>query len=107
MWYVFPQFHGLGNSPMSSRYSIKSEAEARAYLEHPVLGSRLRESAEAVLNTIGRSAHDIFGSPDDVKLRSSATLFAHGSTEPVFSQIIDKYFEGKRDEKTLQLLRAS
>src|SRR5215213_10323708 len=73
MWYIFPQVDGLGASPMSRRYAIRSLAEARAYLDHPVLGRRLVESAEAVLGVEGRSAREIFGSPDDMKLRSCAT----------------------------------
>src|SRR4051812_39061972 len=73
MWYVFPQYAGLGRSPTAQRYAIRSVAEAEAYLRHPVLGPRLIESAEAVLAIEGRSAHDILGSPDDLKLRSSAT----------------------------------
>ena len=76
MWYVFPQIEGLGSSPTSKLYSIKSLAEAEAYLNHPVLGPRLRECAEAALAVEGRSAWAIFGSPDDWKLRSCATLFA-------------------------------
>src|SRR5262245_29355689 len=92
MWYVFPQFTGLGSSATALHYAIGSAAEARAYLAHPILGSRLMECAEAVLQITDRSALDIFGSPDDMKLRSSATLF--GSVSPdgsVFHQIIDKY----------------
>ena len=76
MWYIFPQFDGLGFSATSRRYSIKSLAEAEAYLRHPVLGPRLIECAEAALGVEGRSAFEIFGSPDDMKLRSCATLFA-------------------------------
>jgi uncharacterized protein (DUF1810 family) len=104
MWYVFPQFAGLGHSPMSERYAIKSLAEARAYLEHPILSSRLTEIAEALLNLKGRSAYDVFGSPDDLKLKSSATLFGMVSAEgSVFHRLIEKYFEGRRDERTIQL----
>src|SRR6476620_2362616 len=76
MWFVFPQIEGLGHSSMSRRYAIKSVAEARAYLEHRVLGPRLLECCEAALGVEGRSAHEIFGSPDDMKLRSCGTLFA-------------------------------
>jgi uncharacterized protein (DUF1810 family) len=105
MWYIFPQFAGLGFSATSQRYAIKSPAEAEAYLSHPTLGPRLRECAEAALRVQGRTALAIFGSPDDMKLRSCATLFArvspHGS---VFEQLLDKYFEGEPDSKTLQLL---
>jgi uncharacterized protein (DUF1810 family) len=105
MWYIFPQFDGLGFSSTSKLYSIKSLAEARAYLHHPTLGPRLIESVEAALGVDGRSAHEIFGSPDDMKLRSCATLFASvapdGST---FERLLDKYFRGERDATTLQLL---
>jgi uncharacterized protein (DUF1810 family) len=105
MWYIFPQFDGLGFSPTSQRYSIKSVAEAKAYLAHPVLGPRLRECAEAVLGVEGRSAFEIFGSPDDMKLRSCATLFACVAPEgSVFERLIGKYYRGERDGKTLRLL---
>ena len=105
MWYIFPQFDGLGSSPTSKRYAIKSVAEAKAYLDHPVLGPRLLECAEAVLRVRGRSASEIFGSPDDMKLRSCATLFACVSPAgSVFHQLLDKYFQGERDGKTLRLL---
>jgi uncharacterized protein (DUF1810 family) len=105
MWYVFPQIDGLGHSPMSRRYSIKSAAEARAYLDHPVLGVRLRECFAVVYGVAGRSAREIFGSPDDLKLRSCATLFESVSDEPIFEQVLEKYFDGKPDEETLRLLR--
>jgi uncharacterized protein (DUF1810 family) len=105
MWYIFPQFDGLGFSPTARRYSIKSVAEAEAYLRHPVLGLRLQECTAAVLGVEGRSAFEIFGSPDDVKLRSCATLFARLSPSgSVFERLLDKYFEGKRDDKTIRLL---
>jgi uncharacterized protein (DUF1810 family) len=105
MWYIFPQLEGLGLSATSRRYSIKSTGEAAAYLAHPVLGPRLQESARAVLGVAGRSAHDIFGSPDDMKLRSCATLFAYVSPAgSVFHQLLDKYFEGRHDAKTLRLI---
>ncbi len=105
MWFVFPQFEGLGASSLSRHYSIKSAAEAKAYLAHPVLGSRLVECAEALLRVEGRSAADIFGSPDDVKLRSSATLFASVSQDgSVFHRVLDKYFDGRLDDRTLRLM---
>lgn len=105
MWYIFPQYDGLGFSSTSKRYAIKSIAEAEAYLDHPVLGPRLRECAEAVLRIEGRSAHEIFGSPDDVKLKSCATLFAAVSPAgSVFERLLDKYFHGERDDKTFRLL---
>ncbi len=105
MWYVFPQFHGLGFSPTSIHYAIKSADEARVYLEHPVLGPRLRECADALLALDGRDAHEVFGSPDDLKLRSSMTLFASVSADgSVFEQVIDQYYDGQRDQKTIELL---
>ena len=105
MWYVFPQIAGLGNSAMSYRYGIRSEDEARAYLTHPVLGARLVECAEAVIAIDNRSAHDIFGSPDDLKLKSSATLFAQVSPPgSIFERILDRYYSSERDPRTLALL---
>lgn len=107
MWYVFPQIAGLGRSPASRRYAITSLAEAAAYLRHPVLGPRLIESAEAVLGVEGGSAHDIFGSPDDFKLRSSATLFSRVSAAgSPFQRIIDRFFDGQPDRRTIELLGA-
>lgn len=108
MWYVFPQIAGLGNSAMTARYSIRSEDEARAYLAHPILGPRVVECAEAVLAIKNRSARDIMGSPDDLKLRSSATLFAEVS-EPgsVFERVVKQYYSSDPDPKTLEILRAS
>jgi uncharacterized protein (DUF1810 family) len=108
MWYIFPQFEGLGSSPTSRHYAIKSVGEAEAYLAHPLLGPRLIECAEAVLRVQGRSAHDVFGSPDDMKLRSCATLFQSVSPDgSVFHRIIDQFFEGRPDERTIRLLRNS
>jgi uncharacterized protein (DUF1810 family) len=105
IWYIFPQFEGLGFSTMSRQYSIKSREEAEAYLRHPVLGPRLIECFEAVLGVQNRSATEIFGTPDDLKLRSCATLFASVSpTGSVFHQLLDLYFQGVRDGKTLRLL---
>ena len=105
MWYVLPQIEGLGHSAMSRRYSIKSALEAKAYLAHPLLGARLLECFEVVTKIASRSAHEIFGSPDDTKLRSCATLFATVSDEAVFEQVLEKYFHGERDEETVRLLR--
>jgi uncharacterized protein (DUF1810 family) len=107
MWYIFPQIEGLGHSPMSQRYSIKSAAEARAYLAHPILGPRLRECAAVVDGIVGRSAVEIFGSPDDLKLRSSATLFASVSDDGVFESVLQKYFKGLHDRETLRLLHST
>ena len=105
MWFVFPQYAGLGISPTSQRYAIKSVAEAGAYLNDPVLGRRLVECADVLLRVEGRSAQQIFGSPDDVKLKSSATLFAHVSPAgSAFERVLDKYFRGERDDMTLRLL---
>ena len=105
MWYVFPQFVGLGSSPTSRLYAIKSVAEAEAYLSHPVLGPRLAECAEAVVGLEGLSAADVFGSPDDRKLMSCATLFACASPAgSVFERLLDKYYQGRRDEATLRLV---
>jgi uncharacterized protein (DUF1810 family) len=107
MWFIFPQFEGLGSSAQSVFFSIKSIAEAKAYLAHPLLGPRLIECAGAVLAIDGRSAIDIFGSPDDMKLGSSATLFARASPDgSVFHRVLDKYFGGRADEKTLRLVGA-
>jgi uncharacterized protein (DUF1810 family) len=105
MWYIFPQFAGLGRSQTSQRYAIKSVAEAKAYLSHPVLGPRLTACAEALLQVEGRSASEIFGSPDDSKLKSCATLFAQVSPPgSVFERVLSKFFQGKRDRTTLDLL---
>jgi uncharacterized protein (DUF1810 family) len=108
MWYIFPQIDGLAISSISKHYSIKSRAEAKAYLEHPVLGPRLLECAEAALCVKGRSAREIFGSPDDLKLSSCATLFAcvlpPGS---VFDRLLERYYPSGWDGKTLRLLGIS
>jgi uncharacterized protein (DUF1810 family) len=103
MWYVFPQLAGLGSSPMSVQYAIRDRHEAAAFLAHPILGPRLLECTEAVLQIEGRSALEIFGSPDDLKLRSCATLFAAVSPDrSVFHRLIDKYFDGRHDPRTIQ-----
>jgi uncharacterized protein (DUF1810 family) len=105
MWYIFPQFDGLGFSSTARHYAIKSIDEARAYLAHPVLGPRLLECAEAAVGVEGRTAHDIFGSPDDLKLKSCATLFACVSPPgSVFDRLLAKFYGGQRDGKTLELL---
>ncbi|HEY6214167.1 MAG TPA: DUF1810 domain-containing protein [Vicinamibacterales bacterium] len=106
MWYVFPQIDGLGSSAMSRRYAIEGIAEAEAYLKHPTLGPRLVECFEAVHALEGKSAADVFGYPDDMKLRSSATLFARVSPPgSVFERVLAKFFHGEPDEATLRLLR--
>lgn len=105
MWFVFPQVAGLGSSPMAQRYAIGSLDEAKAYLAHPVLGERLRICTAAVNGVTGRSAHAIFGSPDDVKFRSSMTLFAHAApNEPTFAEALTRYFGGAPDPRTLAKL---
>ena len=105
IWYIFPQIDGLGYSANSKFYAIKSKAEAQKYLEHPLLGARLLECANILLKLEGRSASEIFGSPDDLKLKSSMTLFAAvQSQEPAFARVLDKYFQGKRDITTIELL---
>jgi uncharacterized protein (DUF1810 family) len=101
MWYIFPQIYGLGNSYNSRYYAIQSVEEARQFLQHPVLGKRLLECTEAVLAIEGRSASGIFGYPDDLKLKSSMTLFAFVSVQgSVFDRVLEKYFNGRRDETT-------
>ena len=105
MWYIFPQIDGLAFSSTSKHYSIKSVEEAKAYLDHPVLGPRLLVCAEAVVRVERRSATEIFGSPDDLKLRSCATLFACVSPPgSVFDRLLGKYYRSGRDAKTLRLL---
>jgi uncharacterized protein (DUF1810 family) len=105
MWFIFPQLDGLGTSPMARRYAISGLDEARAYLAHPILGPRLRQCAAAATAVTGLSALHIFGSPDHLKLRSSATLFAAVSPpDSLFHRLLDKYFEGKPDSRTLDLL---
>lgn len=105
MWFVFPQFAGLGRSEIARFYAIQSAAEADAYLHHPVLGQRLVECCEALLAVEGRSAAEIFGFPDDVKLQSSVTLFATvAGLGSVFEQVLTKYFGGHADLRTLGLL---
>jgi uncharacterized protein (DUF1810 family) len=108
MWFIFPQLDGLGSSPTAKFYAIKSIAEAQAYAGHPILGARLRECVDALLTIDGRSASDIFGYPDDLKLRSCATLFAAlPNAEPVFEMLLAKYFHSEPDERTLEILRST
>lgn len=105
MWFVFPQIDGLGFSNMTVKYAIKSRNEAIAYLHHSVLGPRLREITEALLEVKGKSALEIMGSPDYLKLKSCMTLFALVSNEnSLFQRVLDKYFGGKLDERTIDLL---
>lgn len=105
MWYIFPQIAGLGMSSMSQRYAIKDIEEAEAYLNHPVLGKRLVEISNALLQLSEDDPHQIFGSPDDIKLRSSMTLFAAvEGADPVFNKVLDKFFDGTQDQQTLTML---
>jgi uncharacterized protein (DUF1810 family) len=105
MWFIFPQIKGLGRSPISIKFAISSLEEARAYLNHPVLGPRLKECTHLVLSTQGRSIERIFGSPDDMKFRSSMTLFDQVSPEDdVFAEAVKKYFRGAPDQVTLDRL---
>jgi uncharacterized protein (DUF1810 family) len=108
MWFIFPQIEGLGYSSTSTYYAIKGLEQARRYLMHPVLGARLRECTQLVLDIEGRTALEVFGSPDDLKLKSCMTLFAAASQgESLFARVLEKYFQGQRDSKTLaQLERA-
>src|SRR5690349_5715293 len=107
MWFIFPQLAMLGRSETAKRYGIISRAEAEAYLRHPVLGARLLEATRLVLGVRGRTVHEIFGSPDDVKFRSSMTLFnAVAPQEPVFGEAIARLLEGQVDTRTLEWLAA-
>jgi uncharacterized protein (DUF1810 family) len=108
MWFIFPQIAGLGQSPTSRRYAISSLDEARAYIEHPVLGPRLQECARALVERRGATARDIFGGIDAMKLRSSITLFHRADPDdPLFSEVLGRYFGGEPDEATDRLLDAS
>lgn len=105
MWFIFPQAKGLGRSPISIEYAISSRDEARAYLQHPLLGPRLKECTQLVLQVEGRSALQIFGEPDDIKFRSSMTLFANVSSEDdIFQRALQKYFNGVPARLTLDRL---
>lgn len=105
MWFIFPQIRGLGHSPTAQFFAIRSRAEAEAYLEHPVLGVRLRECTALANAVEGRGVSEIFGFPDDLKFRSSMTLFAEiAPDEPVFRQALDRYFGGEPDERTVELM---
>jgi uncharacterized protein (DUF1810 family) len=106
MWFVFPQLGALGRSGMAQRFGIASKAEAEAYWKHPVLGARLKQCCDLLLAVEGRTALQIFGSPDELKFRSCLTLFEQAAAnEPVFGQLLDRYYGGERDAATLKLLR--
>ncbi len=105
MWFIFPQLKGLGLSPIAKRYGIESAAEALGFWQHPILGKRLKECTQLVLAQPNTTAHDIFGSPDDLKFKSCLTLFAQvAPAEPVFKQALERFYGGKLDESTLKLL---
>ena len=105
IWFVFPQIAGLGHSTMAEKYAIRSLDEAKAYLDHAVLGARLRECTELVLNVEGKTAVQIFDYPDDLKFRSSMTLFAHAAPDSsIFREAIEKYFAGAFDKVTVRAL---
>lgn len=108
IWYIFPQVSGLGMSSTSAFYGIDTIEQASRYLEHPLLGKRLVEISKAILEINGKTANQIMGSPDDLKLRSSMTLFnLLPNTNPVFQAVLDKYFNGKPDQRTIDILTAS
>ena len=108
MWFVFPQLAGLGHSATAVHYAIADLAEAQDFLAHPLLGARLEECARALLGVRGRTAHDILGSPDDLKLRSSMTLFAEvAGPDSVFQRVLERYYGGEADARTLALLASS
>ena len=107
MWFIFPQIEGLGFSSTSKYYSIKTIAEAKEYVTHPVLGKRLLECSDIILNIDGKSVEDIFGYPDNLKLQSSITLFSFIHPEStIFPNVFKKYFKNKKDQKTLDILKA-
>ena len=106
MWFIFPQIEGLGHSSTAKYYSIKSIKEAKEYIDHPVLGKRILECSNIILNTEGKTANAIFGYPDDLKLRSCMTLFNYVAPEhKVFADVLQKYFGGEEDQKTLEILK--
>ncbi|MGD0047305.1 MAG: DUF1810 domain-containing protein [Bryobacteraceae bacterium] len=105
MWFVFPQMQGLGYSPLAQKFAITSLEEAKAYLDHSILGARLRECCRLVNQVEGRSIEEIFGYPDDMKFRSSMTLFAHATSDNrIFSDALEKYCNGEFDPLTLERL---
>ena len=106
MWYIFPQINGLGFSDTAKFYAIKNKDEANEYLHHDILGKRLVEISTELLKLNTSNAVEVFGQVDSLKLKSSMTLFSLlGSTDPVFQKVLDKFFGGKKDEKTIQLLK--
>ena len=106
MWYIFPQFRGLGYSNRTEFYAIKSIEEAKAYLAHPILGERLIACARLLLDIKNRSIGQILGYPDDLKLKSSMTLFDSVSDETIFNEVLERYFNAERDSRTLEFIKA-
>ena len=107
MWFIFPQIGGLGHSEMARRYAISCREEAAAYLDHPILGVRLRECTQLVINVRDRDINEILGSPDDLKFRSSMTLFSASTSEnEVFKAALTKYFDGVPDPRTIEFMAA-
>ncbi|MGB0578072.1 MAG: DUF1810 domain-containing protein [Limisphaerales bacterium] len=106
IWYIFPQVAGLGFSPTSQQYAIQSRAEGLAYLEHELLGPRLKECTQALLNLGSRRITDVMGKPDDLKLKSSMTLFAEISDAPIFEQVLKRFYGDRRDDLTLEFLKS-
>ena len=104
MWFIFPQIRGLGRTPVSMEYAISGRGEAQAYLQHVILGPRLKKCTQLVLQIEGSSVAEIFGSPDDLKFRSCMTLFAHVSTDDIFAKALQKFFGGVPDRLTLERL---
>lgn len=108
MWYIFPQIDGLGSTDMAKLYSIKSLKEANAYLEHPILGERLIDSCEILLNLDAPSISDVMGFPDDLKLKSSMTLFKYASKpNSIFKKILIRYFNNELDETSIKLIKVT
>lgn len=105
MWYVFPQIKGLGYSSTAQYYAIQNKEEAKEYLNHPILSKRLVEISEELMKLESTNANEIFGYPDDMKLKSSMTLFSLVSEQEIFKKVLDKYFDGKIDERTVEILK--
>jgi uncharacterized protein (DUF1810 family) len=104
MWFIFPQLRGLGMSETARYYGIASRSEAEAYLAHGILGERLRECTRLMIDVEGKTAREVLGSPDDLKFRSSMTLFGAASDDPLFAEALGKYYGGRPDGRTLALL---
>lgn len=105
MWYVFPQIKGLGYSSTAQYYAIQNKEEVKEYLSHPILSKRLVEISEELMKLESNNANEIFGYPDDMKLKSSMTLFSLVSEQEIFKKVLDKYFDGKIDERTVEILK--